>query len=211
MTRQFSTDKREQERKQWLETKNRPLEYKTWIGRGRDYTPMMKVDSTFPDHSREWWKTLQPEWRKATDTWPMAREIPSGVDEDWATLARGGKNGFGMVLVGLVWWYSFAQDEETSTATDELESAIEDVKWVMAQIVDGLTKGGPVLQSAIGRSGTAQKRGADEEMPGSAKKKSVRFLLVLGKRLHADSRLSTERERVGNDEGVKMLMTGLIV
>lgn len=120
----------------------------------------MRVDAAFPENWRVWWKALQPGWRTENDMWPMSRTAP--VDEDWSSLAKGGKNGFAMILFGLVWWACVADECKDAAMKDELESAVEDVKWVMEEIVRGLTEGGPVLEGAIDRGAKGKKRAADD-------------------------------------------------
>ncbi|KAI0039253.1 hypothetical protein FA95DRAFT_1479393, partial [Auriscalpium vulgare] len=53
---------------------------------------------------RCWWQAMQPAWRVSggNQTWPLPREEHN--DEQWTALRRGGKNGFVLVMLCLLWW-----------------------------------------------------------------------------------------------------------
>lgn len=94
----------------------------------------------------------------------MAREIRH--DEQWKDLAKGGKNGFSLVIVGLIWWAAKTTVDEGEGGLDEYACALEDVTWVLGEIVGNLESGGGIVQE-LARRGQS-KRALEEDDEGSA-------------------------------------------
>lgn len=115
---------------------------------------------------RTWWMYLQPEWRKEGDVWPMKRDVPDG--EQWREIVKGGKNGFYLLLVGLCWWKTMADEVDDGTELrGELDSVVEDVRWVLEKIDEGMASGrieGPD-QTVAGK-----KRAADDDETNQRKR-----------------------------------------
>ncbi|TDL13570.1 hypothetical protein BD410DRAFT_687863, partial [Rickenella mellea] len=82
---------------------------------------------------RNWWKGLQPEWRDGGKDWPLERYLARANDEGWSHVARGGKNGFHIVIVTLLWWIKAAEEPADIRAW---WSALEDVEWCLCQVVE---------------------------------------------------------------------------
>ena len=80
-----------------------------------------------------WWGGCQPPGR-ATPSWPFSRE--SFPRAQWARFLNGGKNGIFLFVMALSWW---AKSIDLGTNLPSLTEAVEDVKWVLRQLVDMLT------------------------------------------------------------------------
>lgn len=80
-----------------------------------------------------WWKLMQPEWRRRDQDLLLNRDVPSG--ETWEILARGGSNGFFLVVICLSWWFQGFQSTEP---TDEFWSSVNDVTWVLNEMTKAL-------------------------------------------------------------------------
>lgn len=91
---------------------------------------------------------LQPSWRRDGDLpWPPKRTRSEG-EINWGSMAKGGLSGFSLFLVGIVWWKAYldtdpskaAKPEESEAEWEpdtaaELESFVEDLRWVLEGIV----------------------------------------------------------------------------
>ena len=115
----------------------RPAEVDWWVGRARTKSPEIKNASSFGAGWWAWWKLLQPGWRLVADVdgplGPTHREQAKG-EEGWSVMDKHGQNAFLTVLATLVWWESGlpgnGQDNPSWLA------AVEDVGWVMSEVVD---------------------------------------------------------------------------
>ncbi|KAI0043518.1 hypothetical protein FA95DRAFT_1462146, partial [Auriscalpium vulgare] len=111
-----------------LATTHRPPAVGHWVARKREFnkTPSIIEDvRKYGKEWRDWWIALQPEWRGTT--WPLRRSGGT-ASEAWGETAKGGRNGFEILLVSSTWWYRLAADDRA--ARREWESVIEDVRWV---------------------------------------------------------------------------------
>lgn len=96
----------------------------------------------------------------------MAREVPQG--EQWADVKKGGKHGFALLLIGLCWWRTKAGEAGSGQEREELDSAVEDVRWVLEQINEGMESGavlGPEPKAGA-------KRAALDDDEGSPRKRA---------------------------------------
>ena len=115
----------------------RPDEVDWWVGRARMRSPEIKNVSSFEAKWWTWWKLLQPGWHGVTDVegplGPTHRNQATGED-GWSVMDKHGQNAFLTVLAMLVWWESGlsgnGQDDSSWL------SAVEDVSWVMSQVMD---------------------------------------------------------------------------
>lgn len=99
-------------------------------------------------------------------SWPMSHEVPD--DEQWVDLNKGGKHGFALLLIGLCWWRVKAGEVGSGEKRDELDSAVEDVRWVLEQIDKGMESG-----TVLGPGSKAgEKRAASDNDEGSPRKKT---------------------------------------
>lgn len=74
-------------------------------------------------------------WRvKKGVAWPLVRE--DRRDERWGSLAKGGTNGFILILCLIAWWWK----EGKGTVAAEVESFMEDVEWALDQMLICLRK-----------------------------------------------------------------------
>ncbi|TDL14370.1 hypothetical protein BD410DRAFT_690423, partial [Rickenella mellea] len=124
-----------------LDTKHRPAQVSTWIRSGRPYNkvPPIADPAEYGNSWRKWWKGLQPKWRDAGVDWPL-RDGIAGTEgawtgEKWPGVAKGGKNGFHIVIVTLVWWNSVATEPADRRA---FAVALVDVEWCLCQVVEAL-------------------------------------------------------------------------
>ncbi|TFY76093.1 hypothetical protein EWM64_g7919 [Hericium alpestre] len=158
------------DRKTWFSSAYRPPQIAYWMQRHRKFHVVSALEdiSVFADLWRKWWTNAQPDWRKDDKVaWPL-KHIGMQT-ETWKNLAKGGKNGIVMVLIALVWWSKSVSAEAEKR---ELESAVEDVRFVLEEIEHVL--------------GTTTDEGKDEE-------KSERW----SKR---NKRLPTDTEEDGDEE-----------
>lgn len=84
---------------------------------------------------RQWWLSLQPDWRLEGVSWPPSREIPEGGH--MSTVACSGPNGFFLVLLSLSWWGKLVADGLADST--EFEMAIDDVFFVLSHVVSGMS------------------------------------------------------------------------
>jgi len=122
-----------------LTTESRPEQIAWWfqIGRRsfvRKKFPVIDDPDAYGKQWVEWWKKVQPDWRDVED-WP---DQPFDVGEkDWGSLPNGGKDGLFVAMVSLGWWI-LAQDP-ASSLSKFLIDAIEDVTWVVNQLITSLS------------------------------------------------------------------------
>ncbi|KAI0038272.1 hypothetical protein FA95DRAFT_1457067, partial [Auriscalpium vulgare] len=97
-------------RSHWLNSdkKVRPLAVASWFKEGRHYDkwPTIKKASAFGRTWRQWWIKMNPAWRVGKQDWPLCRDVVA--EETWPELRKGGRNGFVIVLLTLVWWTAAA-------------------------------------------------------------------------------------------------------
>ncbi|KAI9068771.1 hypothetical protein FKP32DRAFT_1529614, partial [Trametes sanguinea] len=89
-----------------LPNEHRPEEVKLWMKNHRSYEklPRIKSPSQFATAWKQWWVSLQPASRVADGSvWPLPLTEPADTDE-WRVVARGGCNGFFLLLLTLAWW-----------------------------------------------------------------------------------------------------------
>ncbi|TDL13188.1 hypothetical protein BD410DRAFT_700676, partial [Rickenella mellea] len=91
-----------------LGNKDRPEQVSIWMRYGRQYDKPPEIPSLdeFSTSWRKWWTALQPAWRKNSQgpDWPLLLYNQGPDDESWPGVAKGGKNGFHIVIVTLLWW-----------------------------------------------------------------------------------------------------------
>jgi hypothetical protein len=104
-----------------------------WIKRKKSpkYQPDIDQPSEFGATWKQWWINMQPSWRKGESL--LTRTLPENVDWDWETLSHGGLKGLLLVVMTLSWWISATKGD--SEFDLELRNAIDDVKWVLGELV----------------------------------------------------------------------------
>lgn len=117
-----------------LTTAGRPSQVSWWVSRGRDFSKppdasRLGKPSEFGALWRGWWIKMQPSWRGTE--WPLSRAGLS-LSESWPETLKGGRNGMEAVLITLSWWCSVVKSESQRR---EWDSAVEDVSWVLEQMV----------------------------------------------------------------------------
>ena len=80
---------------------------------------------------------MQPDWRSQGSVWPPPRDIPA-VGHNWGKLAHSGPSGFFLVIMALGWWGKLVESHSGDLA--EFEVAMDDVLWVVCNIIDSLSK-----------------------------------------------------------------------
>lgn len=116
-----------------LPATNRPKPLIEWLKDNHTVTDRPSVNAeNLPVAWRAWWVSLMPPWRALLiGDWPLGRAVPNG--EEWKTVRKGGPNGIFLTLLVLHWWRS------STSSQREYKSALEDVAWVMKQLVEGIT------------------------------------------------------------------------
>ncbi|KIL55516.1 hypothetical protein M378DRAFT_182211 [Amanita muscaria Koide BX008] len=115
-----------------LPTKFRPQQVAWWMKNSRKLSRFPKIikPADYILSWRQWWLSLQPDWRVKDATWPPSHEIPVGCH--LSNVAYAGPNGFFLVLLTLSWWGRLVVDGLVDSA--EFEMAIDDVLWVLSYI-----------------------------------------------------------------------------
>jgi hypothetical protein len=89
--------------------------------------PCIKSLDTFISAFWKWWDGLNPSWPVRVDG-----RLEIGGTGSWETLHKPGQNGFLSVLQALSWWQGMLGVE----GTDDWDSAVEDVAWVLKQVLN---------------------------------------------------------------------------
>jgi hypothetical protein len=76
----------------------------------------------------EWWKLMQPSWRRNEANLPLFRDVPNG--ETWQALRKGGTAGVYVVVTTLSWWIKAQHVEGDVSAW----STVDDLSWVLQQM-----------------------------------------------------------------------------
>ena len=117
-----------------MPTEYRPEEVRVWMKKHRSFEklPTHIKSSQFAVAWKQWWMYLQPPCRMLADgSWPPPQNVPEDPSE-WDRVARGGNNGFFLVILTLAWWlYAVAQE---GSDMEDLEHAVKDVSWVLQQV-----------------------------------------------------------------------------
>jgi hypothetical protein len=115
---------------QRLPTAARPEEVHWWIKRKKliNLLPNIAKPSEFGVAWMAWWVNMQPAWRGQES---LVKTSPA--DGDWEPILRGGSNGLSMVVAALSWWVSAIGPDNQHGL--ELLAAIEDVSWVLSELV----------------------------------------------------------------------------
>ncbi|EIW58928.1 uncharacterized protein TRAVEDRAFT_123156, partial [Trametes versicolor FP-101664 SS1] len=141
-----------------LPTKHRPDEVRIWMKNHCLYEklPKIKSPSQFSVAWRKWWISLQPSSRTKGDVtlWPLPQNEPVDATE-WGSVARGGCNGFFLVVLTLAWWMWAALNENTSTST--IVEALEDVSWVCEVITRYVHEGRRQAGTGIADNGDSER------------------------------------------------------
>jgi hypothetical protein len=90
----------------------------------------------FKNSWKKWWVHLQPAERKVEGS-EFADLVRDGLDDiDWTELSKGGSNGFFSIIISLSWWLkAVINDSGDDGELSEVESIMEDVSWVLDQII----------------------------------------------------------------------------
>lgn len=122
---------------QSLPTKLRPREISWWMKNNRKLNRYPKIlkPADYIISWRQWWSKLQPDWRLEGAAWPLSRDIPVGGQV--SMFAYSGPNGFFLIILSLSWWGKMAADGLVDA--EELETAVDDVLWVLTQVVGGIS------------------------------------------------------------------------
>ncbi|KAI0039079.1 hypothetical protein FA95DRAFT_1577833 [Auriscalpium vulgare] len=125
---------------------------------------LLEEDTTINNPALNNDKTIQPsvipDWFKGGRKYykiPRIGKAAKFTDKwyGWWRLRKGGKNGFVLILLTIVWWTTGAKTEDD---TSEVLSALEDVDWAVSQMITGLPG--------------SKKRGAEDAGAGSAAKRN---------------------------------------
>jgi len=104
---------------------------------------------------------LQPAWRVSTSGWPLSQA--SSTLSSWDEIIVGGKDGLFIVIMTLSWWIAERDGCEDESEGDDLllEEAMQDVHWVLSNLVSVLAAGDHELLTSshpIGRRSSPSTR-----------------------------------------------------
>jgi hypothetical protein len=92
-------------------TATRPQEWASWTSKSRggvrnyEYTPSIVDAAEFGIALQGWWNSIQPSFRKSDTGIPNdVYSCPTGDQDAWALLRKGGPNGLISLLTLLLWW-----------------------------------------------------------------------------------------------------------
>jgi hypothetical protein len=115
-----------------LSSNKHPAEVKWWIGQACKSQLVIKDVPKFVNSFWTWWKGLQPKWQDVGQTPGMLMSIHQQGRGSWVELDKPVQNGFLTVVSLLSWW---GQVSHTEAETTEWLAAIEDVDWVLTQML----------------------------------------------------------------------------
>lgn len=130
-----------------LPAAGRPKEVGTWISYARSSTFRPEVTlPRFAEEFAEWWRSMQPEGRKALDDRFISLSKPARTD--WGELKISGPNGIVSVVVALAWWRKAVYDLPLENASRtgrsgqkreaelrKLNEAFEEVIYVFGKLI----------------------------------------------------------------------------
>ena len=109
-----------------------PAEVVWWIGQACKSQLMIKDIPKFVRGFWAWWKGIQPKWQDVGQTQGILTTIHQQGEGSWVELDKPGQNGFLTVLSLLSWW---GQASHTEAETMEWLAAVEDVDWVLTEML----------------------------------------------------------------------------
>jgi len=93
--------------------------------------PFVPDISSYHKKWTEWWTSCQPAWRQRSG-WPLPRDVENIANWGIKAGARG-QNGLFLVVISNVWRASSIQSEDDWAKFNE---AVEDIQWVISQVID---------------------------------------------------------------------------
>jgi hypothetical protein len=152
---------------QSIMTKNRPEQVAWWLKRGRKpkVVPAIEKPSEFAFAWQQWWLAMQPDWRCRLDdqdkeSTTFTRTDPGDTDNTWSNsmLQHAGPIGFHLIIMALAWWgQAINLKDKEDQNTGKFMEAVEDVQWVLKQILNSFPK--------------TKKRSADDDEPSGSNKR----------------------------------------
>ena len=111
-----------------LGTQHRPPIIREWIQRARasSYNPDIKDVKRFATDFAAWWKSVQPDWRRADSNGNLIRQ-----DGDWGNIHHSGANGLLSVVAALFFWGKCVRGTPACAAW---RKALDDVLFVFEQL-----------------------------------------------------------------------------
>lgn len=79
-----------------------------------------------------WWMACQPSWRQDRG-WPIPKERDSNAK--WGKLTARGQNGMFIIVMSTTWW---AASLKPTDPRDTFDEAVDDLKWVIEQMIESL-------------------------------------------------------------------------
>ncbi|TFK46466.1 hypothetical protein OE88DRAFT_1739359 [Heliocybe sulcata] len=136
----------------WLPAAKRVEEIHRWnsVGKPWDKKLMPKIADLkkYKKGWREWWVSMQPDWRVQSGKWPLDRELSH--DDDWAILGRAGPNGVFGTLMSLSWWfYALQEGQRFDQEGEQFMEAFDDVDWVIRRMIEGLYNDKSALRARL--------------------------------------------------------------
>jgi len=97
-----------------------------------DFIPFVADLSSYRGGWVAWWTSCQPAWRQDKG-WPLPRDNASTTN--WVKVGARGQSGLFLVIMSTTWWAASIKSEKDRAEFDE---AVDDVRWVIDQIIDSL-------------------------------------------------------------------------
>ena len=112
--------------------------------KARRYTPnCIPHFSDIPSYRDKWvawWTSLQPPWRQGRG-WPLPRDHPE--EAHWLNLGVHGRSGLFLVIISTAFWATSIQSVDDWV---EFDRAVDDIAWVINQILGAVEKLLPIAQ-----------------------------------------------------------------
>jgi hypothetical protein len=119
-----------------LPSTHRPEQIAIWNQNRRPLAPnrqpSIKDPQAFINAFWKWWDAINPSWRVREDG-----RLRIGGSGCWSSLCKPGQNGFLSVLQVLKWWRELL--DTASLSVQEWEAALEDVVWVLHEVLRSLS------------------------------------------------------------------------
>ena len=97
-----------------------------------DCIPFVANVSSYRSNWIKWWTLCQPAWRQDSG-WPLPRD--SVGTTNWAKACAQGQNGLFLIIMSTTWWAASIMSEQDWA---EFDKAVDDIHWVIDQILDSL-------------------------------------------------------------------------
>ncbi|KAJ7096172.1 hypothetical protein C8R44DRAFT_749019 [Mycena epipterygia] len=155
-----------------MTTVGRSKQIQEWLGRGRKWQSKLEIGlvtaqprpGSYVALWWAWWQSIQPDEREWTEG-----KLTNPTEADWSQIEKlHGNNGLMHVMVALLWWGDHIGELETDTEEHAAWlSAVDDVTWVLREILAA-----DVISAPLKSSATSKKRKRMAEAPTESSKRT---------------------------------------